>query len=591
MVWTLMMTSCAWIGPQDQQALCQARGWCDTGLGTTAVDTGDSASTTTADSGTTTGTGSTRTTGGLACPDPEVPDGSWPSGYLLYEDAELLIEGKAGFLEQVGHSYGSGDFDGDCVPELVISAEAHVQGGGVCPSFLPRWTRDDGIMGVVEATALPTGWDFGEVAAEPGETCGRSMNPRALTDLLGSGIDALAVTAQLAGESGVTTTVLLFDGWSPDIDTDDAVARITVQGSQAYEYRYASGDLDGDGVEDLVVGDVSQGEIFSSQGIVFLFQGAPSGDVDTSQDAATLGPGDLTETYMELGDQLVVCDTDGDGTDELVAALEGRNSPWEAGPQVGVFSLVAGLEPGTTTDFDQASFLIQLQQGMDFVDAVACGDLDGSGHPTLAIGSRDTERDEVGDQAQDGVVFLFDGPVSGDTPYLRQRTDARTRINGELGARLGASVALPGDVDGDGAGDLLVGADQAVETKGSTTLLTGPIPEGVSYMANLDDGAAVFVGWNQAGVGVAVGGLGDLDWDERADVGDAHQGWGEAGGVFLFFGGPATQQSRTGPVEAAASARQLSCATTPLGRSGGPGLRRGRPCLVVGDPGRPAQGG
>jgi hypothetical protein len=95
-------------------------------------------------------------------------------------------------------------------------------------------------------------------------------------------------------------------------------------------------------------------------------------------------------------------------------------------------------------------------------------------------------------------------------------------INGAAGDKVGSAVGNPGDVNGDGVPDLLIGADSADhsgENAGSTYLVYGPAGPGTD-LADLGAQGRRFDGV-QAGdrSGQAVAGLGDINGDGGDDFG------------------------------------------------------------------------
>ncbi len=155
------------------------------------------------------------------------------------------------------------------------------------------------------------------------------------------------------------------------------------------------------------------------------------------------------------------------------------------------------------------------------------GDLDGDGTGDLLVGA-------IGDRtvaADSGAVYLMGTPRAGGE---RNPKDAPTVFLGEAGADYaGSSVAFAGDVDGDGFGDLLVGAqgnDGGGSGGGAGYLLRGPFEAGFHLLANAD---AILLGagpiaaeptpphGTPAGgddVGVTLDGIGDYNGDGLDDI-------------------------------------------------------------------------
>lgn len=174
-------------------------------------------------------------------------------------------------------------------------------------------------------------------------------------------------------------------------------------------------------------------------------------------------------------------------------------------------------------------------------------DLDGDGAGDMLVGA-------IGESTQGpgaGAVYLLAEPGIGGAHLL---TEARTTLFGEtLGDFAGSSVAFPGDVDGDGAADLLVGAssnDALGIGGGRAYLLRGPIPVGAVLLADADTaisgaGSSAIAPPHGApaggdGVGAALDGIGDFDGDGLDDLAiganGSDRGGVDAGALAIYLG-------------------------------------------------------
>ncbi len=110
-----------------------------------------------------------------------------------------------------------------------------------------------------------------------------------------------------------------------------------------------------------------------------------------------------------------------------------------------------------------------------------------------------------------GLMWLVTGPLSGT---LAVDVDGTELYGADPDDRAGTDVAAAGDVNGDGYGDLLVGAPGADNNAGEVYLVMGPISGPV------DLAAADFTlsGASGEGVGDAVSSAGDLDSDGHDDI-------------------------------------------------------------------------
>ncbi len=163
-----------------------------------------------------------------------------------------------------------------------------------------------------------------------------------------------------------------------------------------------------------------------------------------------------------------------------------------------------------------------LAGGARFGSAVASiGDLDGDGHPDLAVGSS-ADAGGVGGSRRGAVWILFlnkDGTVRSS----RKITSGTAGFTGPLAndERFGTGVALVGDLDHDGHPELAVGAPGAGANKsGAVWLLSLEKDGSVKAEKRIATGLAGFPETLHAGdaFGFSVAGPGDLDGDGAHDL-------------------------------------------------------------------------
>ena len=151
--------------------------------------------------------------------------------------------------------------------------------------------------------------------------------------------------------------------------------------------------------------------------------------------------------------------------------------------------------------------LVGAEDGEAAGSALAVVDPDGDGVPNLAIGAPSAT---ISGALEAGRIYLMERPSEGD-----QLPDAAGKITGTTkGDRLGAALAA-GDLDGDGADDLVVGAP-GVGTGGAVLLLPSNV---LSAEGNVDAYEATRVEGGLTGLGLGWGiRVGDLTGDDVADL-------------------------------------------------------------------------
>ena len=260
-----------------------------------------------------------------------------------------------------------------------------------------------------------------------------------------------------------------------------------------------AGDVNGDGLADLVVGVPFRDNGETDEGAAMIFHGRTA--VPTATASWTIEGGLVDAAFGECVSS--AGDVNGDGfSDVLVGAPMYSNGQLHEGRAMLYMGSATGLSttPAWTAEGDQAD----ARFGFSVRSA---GDVNGDGYSDVIVGSPYYSNG----QTQEGRAFLYLGSPAGLSAL-----PAWTFESGQANARLGWSVSSAGDVNGDGYSDVIVGAYLYTST------LTA---EGRCYVFHGSaTGLSATPDWTMDGgqlngfFGISVGVAGDVNGDGHDDV-------------------------------------------------------------------------
>lgn len=354
-----------------------------------------------------------------------------------------------------------GDINADGVPDFVAGA--------------PRTNANS-----IGFAVVFSGADGSQLLAFSGTNAGDNFGTSVagVGDLNGDGVPDIAIGAPGATVENqiLLGTVFVYSGADGSLihrlDGDTQTA--SLGGSVA-----AAGDVNGDGVPDIIVGaSVASPPGFTAVGSVLVYSGA-TGSRLLRIDGPDVG------IFVFFGELVAGAgDVNGDGVPDILVGVPTAALPglFNAG-SVFVFS---GLNGSQLHRFDGSI------EFANFGTAIAgVGDVNGDGRADIVVG--------------DPFFELFDGRVlvySGADGAELWRVDDTALATG-----FGHAVASAGDVNGDGVPDILVGDPNANGLKGSVFILSG-----------LDGTQLLRTDGSGGGFGRALASAGDVNGDGVPDI-------------------------------------------------------------------------
>ncbi len=316
----------------------------------------------------------------------------------------------------------------------------------------------------------------------------------------------------------------------------------------------ATGDLNGDGVPDVIVGAPMANGVAQNSGKVYVFFGRANltGQVDLADKKADVEiSGEAADDHF--GTSLAVGDINGDGKKDLIVGTPQANvGDFPDAGKVYVFfgnfaantSETAGKLAGATILGSQRSLMLgaTVASAAVFPKSNAAED--------LVIGAPGYDTPGNLPLIDAGALIVFYGKSDFSKTIDLAATTPNFMVTGQAASwELGKTLAV-GNFIGDGWADIAVGAPlsnaNGVKGSGNVYVLTGASSlEGVRSVTQSASLILFGTGEND-NLGSKLA-MGDLNGDGRSDLiigasgADASPGRQDVGAVYVFFGGPSVQ--------------------------------------------------
>ncbi len=455
----------------------------------------------------------------------------------------------------------AGDINGDGFADLIIgspSASPHGLGSGAAYVV---FGSQSGFAAEFELSELHGDNGFRVKGQNEGNNTGSSV--ASAGDVNGDGFDdAIMSRAPYYGSAAVAYVVFgKADGFRGNLEPD------TLDGSNGFQIIGSSGggrdvsvagagDVNGDGIADLIVG--TPNSFPDRKGDTYVVFGKSSGfdaafelsSIDGNNGFQVVGQTKFDRAGISVA---AAGDVNGDGLADLIVGADLASAH---DSQHGAAYVVFGRSDG----FDSTSALVDLDGSNGFkikgeatadrlgLSVASAGDINGDGLADVIVGAHFA--DPNGDGS--GVSYVVFGTESGfDERIKLAKLDGRTgfQINGVASFDVtGSSVASAGDFNGDGFSDLIVGAEAADpngESSGASYLVFGKASGfGAEFeLTSLDGNNGFQIRGEGAGdsAGYSVASAGDVNGDGFADIvvgaPTANPNGENSGASYVIFGG------------------------------------------------------
>lgn len=335
-------------------------------------------------------------------------------------------------------------------------------------------------------------------------------------------------------------------GWTPivDLSTLDGTNGFRLDAEEVGDVLgnaiSAIGDINSDGVEDLIIGAVNADPNGAQSGTTYVVFGKSTG-WDPTFDLSTLNGLNGFQMHGEgeksfLGRSVASAgDVNGDGIDDIIIGAVDNTSPSLGEPPEvnldGKAYVVFGKTGGWGAEFDLSSldgkngFRIdgEEQTGATAVSVSSAGDVNGDGFDDIFIGAPEAN----GESAANGGGFVVFGKASGWSPTINlgalDGSNGFEMIGRQIYDFAGHEVRSAGDINGDGFDDMVIASRLSPYSPSGIGAAYVVFGKASGWSADLDLGTlngsdGFLIVTNESLFGSRVAGAGDVNGDGRDDL-------------------------------------------------------------------------